>query len=120
MARALVPPTLVCTTLRRERPARPWTAVPGSPLTGAADQVPTQVPAETGATALPESPRRAVDGLGVAGGAVVEGRPDVYDGGNGHDERDYRREQAITMTPGHGVCDSSYGEGAWGSGGLRP
>ncbi len=47
--RALVPPALVCTTLRTERPARPVASVPGSPATGAVAQAPTQVPVEAGA-----------------------------------------------------------------------
>src|SRR6266536_117626 len=50
--RALVPPTLVCTTLRTDRPAMPNVSVPGSAPAGEADQEPTQMPVEAGAAEL--------------------------------------------------------------------
>ncbi len=58
--RALVPPTLVCTTLRTERPARPSTSVPGSAPTGEADQAPTQMPVDAGAARLRGPPSLVV------------------------------------------------------------
>lgn len=60
--RALVPPTLACTTLRTERPAMPVVAVPGSAAAGAVAQAPTQVPVEAGA-ASPRGKRSPASGV---------------------------------------------------------
>ncbi len=53
VTRARVPPAVVCTTFRTDRPASPAVSVPGSPPPGAVAQAVTQVPAEAGATGLP-------------------------------------------------------------------
>ncbi len=62
MIRALVPPMLVCTTLRTERPAMPVVSVPGSAAAGEVDQAPTHVPVEAGA-ASPRGKRPPASGV---------------------------------------------------------